>query len=262
MCAPQAGYNTNSYALLTIRDSGGSTVATQTFEYGASPTGSSTARGWPYNRQIIKYVEGIDPDTDYFATFADVAHGHLSAAAVFDMQSLTEGAATGHLPENVTAQSFIVDEYRENQAAIMQALWRSSGASVLNWTVDDGTAAVTRALDASANVVDTTVTTVSASSPGYTIDMTGKDRLSQTSGVPVKMWAYGAVAAGTGGRVDILDSGGSSLANIVDWTTTPSWRETTFNLPATEDKYDLHLSEPGGSTTFSLYAISIYEYET
>lgn len=264
MGPPQAGYNTNSYGQLTIRDGAGATVTTTTFEYGASPTGSSTASGWQYMRVVTKYIEGLSADTDYFGTFADVAHGNILCASVFDLQSMTQTGA-GYLPQNLTTQSFILDAYRQNQAEIMRALWRRSAGCVVNWTVDDGTAPRTIAGSAAAqNVADSTVTTVSAASPGYTLNMTGRDRLMQASGVPMKMWAYGKVTAGTGGQVDIKNSSGASIANITGWGTTASWRSTTFNMPASSDKYDLQMSWPGGAgfDTFSLYAITFMEYET
>jgi hypothetical protein len=44
-------------------------------------------------------------------------------------------------------------------------------------------------------------------------------------------------------------------------STTAGWRSASFNLPATEDKYDLHIEETVGGDTFECRAISIYEYE-
>ena len=73
--------------------------------------------------------------------------------------------------------------------------------------------------------------------------------------------AYGKMgAAVVGGRVYLKNLAGTTIASIIDgWsTTTPTWVSTTFNLPATVDKYDLQFASTGGNT-FSLFAVSVYE---
>lgn len=263
--APQsAGFTYNAAARLDIENGAGAVVASQIFEGGPSPTGPVEALGFQYLKFLKNYVNrgtGTAADTDYYGVFYDVDYGRILSASVVDLQSMTVNF-DGYLSQSLTTQTPVVDVFRENLATITRALWRRSGARVLSWTVDDQSTPRTRTSATPINVVDNTSTAISASTPGYTIDMTGKDRLSQTAGVPVVMKAYAKVSSGTAGKVSIYDSTSTLVAEISNvWTNTAAWQSVSFNLPATEDKYDIQFSSPDGFT-FSLYSLGIYEHET
>lgn len=260
------GYDYNSYVRLDIYSDVAETtlVKSETIVYGVSPIGSGTHVAFLDElKKVEKIVDGLSPDTDYYLKFTDVDYGRVVSATVFDLQSATENL-TGYLPQNVTANSGVLDIYRQNLATVSYNLWRRGGATVLGWTVDDQTAPITTTSGTATNIVDTTSTGAPTSAtPGFTLDMRGKARVSQTSGVPCVLKAYGKVAAGTQGNVYLKDSSNNTVASITAaFTTTAGWHSSgVFNLPATVDKYDLLFSSGGGTTT-SLYAVTIFEYET
>lgn len=238
-------------------------VGSATVTYGAHPKGfSGDAWGFEAFKMITAYVDGLSANTDYYGRFEDVNYGRLQSACVFELASLTEGIS-GYLPQNLTADSEVLSVYREKVAGVQKNLWKQSGAKVLSWSVDDGTAPITRAASTPANLIDTAVTTVSDSSPGFTIDMRGKDRLSQTTGVPVTIKVFcSTTSAGGAGRIYLKNSAGTEVVKFDGSipVTTPGWISKTLNLPATVDKYDLQFDN-NSLGTISVYAVSIYEYE-
>jgi hypothetical protein len=228
-------------------------VATQTFVYGTHPT---TTLGYAHIKQLTNYVGGLTADTDYYGVWSAVDKGRLIGATVFDLESMTEGY-DGYLSQNLTTHSAVLDKYRRDQVTILNRLWRRGGAQVFNWTCE--TTPQTRSSATLANLFDTTVTTVSAASPGYTLDMTGKTRLSQTSGVPTVMKVLAKVSVTMTGTVKLVDSSGATVMTTSITATTPTWVSVSGFLPATTDKYDLQFSCTGAS--ISVYAVTCFEYE-
>lgn len=266
MRPPNNGLDHNSLARIDIADSGGSIVATRDFIYGNDPTNGAGGNGaWPYYKVLTGFIEGVSPDTDYTGTISDIDYGRVLSCSVFDLESLTEHF-NGYLPMNVGTHSAIVGTYRENIATMLYNLWRKGAAQVFNWSVNDGTTPQTNATSTFKNAINPSVTTVSAASPGYTISMTGKDRVSQSTGVPVvmKVCAANGVGGAATGVVKLVDSAGTTIMSIADgWSTTassPNWQSVSGVLPATTDKYDLQFNNNSGGT-LSLYAVSVYEYE-
>jgi len=260
MVPPDSGSNRNSYARLDIYSDAAmsvSLVATQTFVYGVSPFGTGAQEaGWQHMKQIFGFVEGLDPDTEYFGVLCDVDDGRIQSACVAELTTLTENG--GYLAQNLTDRSAILDVHRQYAAEISNALWQKGGAQVFTFTVDRDANVVTNATNTFKNLINTSVTTVSSASPGYTLNMAGKARLSQTSGVPVVMKVFGASSGN--GTIKLVDSGGATVMSISGgWTGTPAWQSVTGYLPASTAKYDLQLSN-NGSGTFSVYAVSMYEY--
>lgn len=267
---PQSSFaNGNSYARLDVySDTAEATlVDTVNFNHGAETGGvSGTSAGWDHVKIVTMYLD-VSPDTDYYGRFNDVDGGRMLAASVCEMSSMTEHF-TGYLPQNIAAGSNVLDVHRQNLVTLQYNLWRRGGATVLNWSVNgtvNASSPLTTTSATATNIIDGASTTISAATPGYTLYMTGKERASQAStGVGCRMEVFGHLdAAGADGRVYLKDSAGSTIASIVDqWTTsTPTWKSTTFNLPAGTDKYDIQFARNTAGRTFSLYAISIYEYE-
>ncbi len=227
--------------------------------------------GWDSIKVVTMYLD-VDPDTDYYAVFTDVNYCRMMSACVHELSSMTEHFS-GYLPQHIPVGGDILDEYRQNLVTLQYNLWRRGGATVLNYTSDGddgvapyGTPVLETTSNTARNIIDNTSTSISAATPGYTIDMTGKERLSQTSGVPCVMKAFGVMASGSGlGRVYLKDSAGATVASITDvWNSTASWQSVAFNLPATVDKYDLQFSRAASTdlaNPFTLYAVSIWEQE-
>lgn len=262
----------NSYAQLDLSTSATytGTAATANFYHGANPGGTATVpAGWDALKPVVMYLD-VSPDTTYYGIFKDVASCRLLSATVWELPSMTEHFS-GYLPQNLAAGSDVLDVYRQNLATLQYWLWRRGGATVLNWTQDGddigapyGSGPIATTSATHTNIVDTTSTAISAATPGYTLNMSLKDRVSQSTGVPVRMSVFGKLdAAGTDGRVYFKDSGGATVGSIVDgWTSsTPTWVTTTFNIPATAAKYDIQFARNTVGRTFTMYALSIYEYE-
>jgi hypothetical protein len=247
-------------------------VVSETFSRGSNPHGtawSGSSMDWADVRPITKLVTGLSPDTAYYAKWEDVDYGILQSASVVDLQSLTENN-DGYPAANHTAMSPVVDDVRRNIASMVSSLWKKNAAHLLNWTVDDGTGApVTITSSTATNIVDGSSTSVSAATPGFYLDLTDCDRLSQAStGVPCVMkvfakWTKNASPNAAGGTILLKDSGGATVASITDgWSSaTPVWVSVSFNMDAVNDKYDITYNSDAGGGSFAVYAISIYMYE-
>jgi len=252
--------NTQSKLIIYSDTAETTAVATSVFTYGTHPLGTSGDNySWQHVKVIHGYIDGLSANTQYYAKFVDMNGGILQSACVFELQSMTENFS-GYLSQNITAQTEIYDVYRQNVTTLQKNLWKQSGAKVLNWTRDDGTSPRTVTPLTPTNLIDTS-TTYGAAIPGFTLEMTGKARLSQTSGVPVTMKVY-ASNSGGGGKVNLRDSNGSSVLEV-SVSGAAAWSSVTGNLPASSAKYYLTANADlgDGSDPISVYAVSIYEYD-
>lgn len=257
----------DNYVTLTIySDFNETTVAASvTFSRGSSPYGDNViglGLDWTDIRVINKLVTGLAANTEYYAKWSCFNDTDLKSACVVDLGSMTE-SHSGYLAMNNGCMTPVVDTFREKLATMASAMWKKGAAHVMNWTAHDTSRKTTSSTPL--NIIDTSITTVSSSSPGFVLDMTNKARLSQT-GVPVVMLACGRVTAPAGsvGNVYMKDSAGNTVMSLEgQWLggqTKVWWKSTTGTLPATVDKYDFQFSTPG-AVEFELYAISIYQYE-
>jgi hypothetical protein len=267
--APQSSsFGTNSYARIDIATNAAGTpaITSQTFTYGANPVGNTYTGGWQLLKLVTGYIDGVAADTEYYGTVYDVDYGRVQSCVIFDLPSLTENF-DGYNATNITAESQILDTYRANLASLVNDVWKKSGATLLNWVTDTEATPRTFTSTTPTNIVDGSSTTYVAAAPGFTLDMRNRARLSQTSGVPVVVKAYGVSTAGDGGADAILylkNSAGSTVASITGLSNSVAqWYSTTATLPATQDTYYL-MGEASSSSSdqFSLSAVSIYEYET
>jgi len=267
---PNAGYDQDGYTRLRIYTGADETglVAEEEFHYGAAPQGAVESGGWQFHRVIDRFITGLAPDVEHFALISDETYGRVQSMAVADLQSMVENY-DGYLSTGYTEQSPILDSVRGNIVAALPTLWRRGGARVFGWSRNYQATALDSTRSTSAtphNLYDSSVTTVSASSPGLTLSMVGKNRLSQT-GVPCILKAWGRwEGAGTRGAIYLKDSAGNTIASIVDgWAGgVMAWASTTFDMPLGEDKYDLQISIGGGTpgTAFYCWAVACYEYES
>lgn len=261
MVEQDSGADQNSYARLDIANGSGSVVASTTFVYGVSPSGTAYLNGgWQGLKQIMGFIEGLDPDTAYFGTFYDVDYGRLQSGCVFELATLSENG--GYLAQNITTHSAILDIHRQYPAEVLNAILTKGGSQVFNWTVDDDASTFrTNATSTFKNLNDDSYISVSAASPGYVLDLSNKARLSQPTGVPVTMSVCASNStAGGKGVLKLVDSSGATVLSITDgWTASATWQTVTGLLPEAEGKYDLHFSN-NGTGTFNVKAVSVYEY--
>ena len=264
MFPPSSNYANNTYATLEVySDATESTlVTTISLFYGPGPTGTTSAGGWQYHRVLDMAITGLSADTDYYLVFNDVDYGRLQSACVIDLQSMTEGN-DGHLPLSLSSDSEVLHVYRENVATIQKNLWKRSGAKVLGWTTNIQANSRSTTSASAINLIDGVSTTYTAAIPGYTLNMTGKARLSQTSGVPCIMKAYMGSTGAANGVVHLRDSAGSVVATCTNaaGAGVGNWVSSgAFNLPATTSKYYLTFQTAAG--TVFVNAVSIWEHET
>lgn len=238
-------------------------VATANFFYGASPTGTASRSGWNYLKVIDQFVTGLSANTTYFAKVSDVSYGLIQSISVADLASLSENFS-GYLPQNLTQDSEVLDEYREQVATAQKNTWKYGAAKVLNWSVDAQASPRTNTSSTWTNIIDGSTTFSDATAPLY-FNMTGKDRLSQTSGVPVTMWAYLNSTSAANGQIALYDSAGAAITgsqlSYAGAGSAPGWYSASFNLPATEARYHLMSRQTAPPATLSIYAASIFEYE-
>ena len=263
LAPPDSGFGVASAGRLRIYSDAteSTTVDTAWFYYGANPGGTSASTGWQHVRVQLLPIEGLTANTAYYGLWDDQVYGRLISATVFELPSLTEGIS-GYLPQSLNADSEVLDVYRENVATVQKAIWKQQGSHLICWTVNVQSSPFTIASATPTNLVDGTSTTYSSSIPGFTLDMQYRDRLSQTSGVPVTLKVCASQSSGATGRVYLKDSTGATVLSITDgWTASAAWQSTTGYLPATEDKYYLVADNNSGGT-LSVYAVSLYEYET
>ncbi len=249
---PSTGTN-DCYARLDLV-TGGVTTSEQ-FHYGVNALGAGTTSMEMIH--VVKKIVLVSPDVDYTATFFDVDNNIIQSCCIFELASLTQNFG-GYLNENFATNGPITDANRQNLATVLRSLWRRACFPIFNWTVDDGTAPVTLSSMTATNVLDQASTTQSPNTPGFTIDLRGRARLSQSTGIPVKLYAYGRMAAGTG-TVSLVSSTGVAYGAMTGLTNVAGWTSTTATLPVVADKYDLMVATDGNICT--LNAVSMFEYE-
>jgi hypothetical protein len=254
----------NSMTRVDIYDNAtyaGSPVGTATFNYGSNPGGTTVVYGLTYLRQSKRYIEGLTPDTDYYGIVNDADEGRAVSCSIAEIQSMTE-TFSGYLPQSITAESSILDVYREKLAAVTYNLWRRSAATVFTFSIEEVGASRPIASATPTNIIDGASTTYGASIAGYQLDMTRKARLSQlTTGVPIRFCAFIEVPAANTGVVTLRDSTGTAVVTLTQVGAYTGWVTGTGLLPASEDKYYITHHRSAGAGTVKTYAVSCYEYE-
>lgn len=201
-------------------------------------------------------IQAIPGNTALYGTVTDIEDGRIAALTVYEVayqqpSPLDEGYALG---------TPIEDADRAATVTLLRNAWKQQGAPLVTWSVDSSASARTRTSATSINAIDNTSTAVSAATPGWTIDLRNASTLRRTT-VPCVFKIYGSAAGAAGGPVTVAlkDSTGSTVANVT-FVDTVGWYSTTCDLPATEQKLDLHYAGDGVEL-LTLYAVSLYQYE-
>lgn len=247
---PSSGSTGDPRAILELQDTGGSVLddATVYWGYGTAVNTST----W---REFTGTID-VDGDTDYLLHFAVADNGRLANALVIE-ESEEPDVGNGYIADSYSAASKIYDDLRAGVQDALYDQYRRGKAVVLDW---QGTVANSTTTDK--NIIDGSSTSVSASTPGFTLDMSKKARLKDSStGVNCKVKAYGFVDSGSNGFVYVKNSAGTVLATVTGFGVAGSWRSADLVLPATKAKYDIMIDNSGG-VNFQLNALKIYEYET
>ncbi len=264
------GNSENPYMRFTI--DGGQSIGESyvTYNYGGpqgSPIDSPAEFAYP------RLTLDVYPDMDYTATFNDFNGSRLVSACVHEESiQATDGV---YVDRRAGVAVPIYSANREQVLPMMDDLWKSNGAHCFNFTCDSDTSGDLRTSstpDVFTNLVDNTSTTVTAATPGFTLDLRYKNRRSQTT-VPCIFRAFAKVNSETGlGKVILYDSAGDTVARInvlaspLLYSTvapdSPFWWSVVVNMPATRAKYDVRYGhEADGGASVTVYAVSLYEYD-
>lgn len=202
-------------------------------------------------------VAELDPDTDYYGTVSDNNDARLVSMTAWEL-SLPGDTDNDYVEQAFGLGQPILDVHRGDLATMLRKLWRRGAAHSWNWSVNLQSGPRTRTSATAANLIDTSVTTVSAASPGPTIDLTNRSTVRRGS-VPMRLQVRAKMASGTG-TVLLKDDGGTTLLTISVNSSTEQWWSGTVDLPATSAKYDVQFAG-NGTNLLSVYAVSLYPYE-
>lgn len=241
----------NPFGQLQIYKSDGSLLGELVRYYGAGAgTATDTLDAFARFRGAIM---NIPADTEIYGVWSDHDSARLVGGTVWEGKA-EHDTVNGYLSNVAVVGEPILDRQREQLASLTNQLWRAGRAQTWCWSRES--APLTRTAASDVNVIDGTSTTVTAATPGATLDLTGKDRARGGGLVRVEIRVY-AEASSSAGEVKLKDSGGATLASIGPFTAA-GWYSGGTSLPAVADKYDLTLASDGAATV-SLYAVSIYE---
>lgn len=248
LARPDHGTVGASYAVMELQNTSGSALAT-----GTAYWGRGTDTGLPDSWGTFAGDVDAAADTDYLLEFKLYNDARIANVLVHEL-ALAADTANGYIapPTNL-----MLDDVRGASRLALYNLYRRAGAVVLSWT-----GALSNATNTDTNVVDGSSTTVTAATPGFTLDMSYKARQRDaTAGVNCTIFVYGSLSTGSGGAVRIKDSTGAILATVTGFSATPGWKTQTLALPATLAKYDLTAAAAIAST-ISISAIAVLEHET
>lgn len=139
-------------------------------------------------------------------------------------------------------------------------LWDRGSATILAYTSDRSAVSFTTSSTTFTNILDGVSTTVSGTSPGFTLNLANKGRQS-VSTVPVVIATYGQRTAGGGGQSWTLRlTDGTTNYDVTASAAAAGWYTGTANLPATDGaKYDLQGAVTAAANTGRIDAVSVYQ---
>lgn len=200
-------------------------------------------------------IVAIEGGADYYGTVSDIDAARIVAVTVWEGSLFTANV----VDEGIAAFTPIYDRDRDRVSKVLRAAWKEAGAHLFNWSVDHDSAARTTTSATAKNLINNSSTTVTAATPGFTLDLRHRERISEGT-VPCVFKAYGSSTDLS--YVHLVDSTGTVLATVeISITGSPGWFGTTVALPATLAKYDLMYSSETFETG-TVYAASLYQWET
>lgn len=230
------------------------TYGSGTYQFGTSSTGTTNA-DVPSEFSIGEIVISAPADTDIFLRVDDTGKGRLISCTIYE-EGLPIWTGNGYPQSQVAVTSPILDDRRAAMLQLATNLWKRGAAHLWNWSRDLQSSPLT-VVATTLNVIDGTSSTVSAATPGATIDLR-YCRTRSVSTVPCVFAAWASMSAGSG-EILLKDSGGNTLATLTINSSTAAWYTTTVDLPAALAKYDV-LASNAAAGTLSVGAFSLYQY--
>lgn len=263
--ATAAGLNPS--ARIRCRDTSPATIADATIHAGAallatSPGGPGDTPAF-YTTALVPFLDpatgliaGITQDVDLTLTFSDFNNGRLVNAMVYE-EAVAAATEFGYSDPGVAvALGPIFDATRENLAGQLVAQWKSGACHLFNWSDSFATFSTTPT-----NIIDGTSTVASGFTPGFTVDLTNLARLSAVfDGVKVTMFVFAQDTSGGFGVVRLFDNSLGVVGSVNGFGASPSWRSSSFFVPAAVAKYDLQAFRTSGGT-ITVLAVSVFVYD-
>lgn len=249
------------YVRIRLTDMAGSALG-DAFAYGRPIATSLANVDVPshFTTRIVPFVNAsnqpiaLSPDADLALQFSSFDQGRVVCAMVYE-QADPPDTANGYIDPSLSVLGPILDVTRQSVATLLRSQWKRGAAHLFNHGEQNSIATATPT-----NVVDNT-TVVSAATAGWTIDLTNRGRLNAgVNGVLCTLWVY-AKDTGSSGQVRLVDSSGSAKGTITGFTSSSTWRSTTFFLPASVAKYALQFFRTT-SGTLTIGGASLYLYES
>jgi Tfp pilus assembly protein PilX len=244
-------------------------------ETGLSGSGTSTTRASVFNAEIesssstflnswySKTQEfSVDPDTDYRFTLHQSNRFGIRSVTVCEIpRTIITDADANYVADEIAVTGQVFGSSVTELFAGAEKLWKRGGHPLVQWT-RASTTSVTRTTNTAVNIDDSTVTTVTADSPGYYINVPYSGTLDST-GVGVMAYLHATCTGGTG-VVEFKNQAGTVLATF-NVTSADSWQggaATPFtDAGGTETtKIDIHITGPGGADTLSVNAAGLFMY--
>jgi hypothetical protein len=152
----------------------------------------------------------------------------------------------------------VTDSAMNETLTRLEKAYKRQGAHYVGWSTDTSSPIAVSATATPKNILDTSVTTGSANSPGFPISTTYRGTHDSTD-VPVVFAAYMKTSTGTA-TLTAVDSSNNTIGTITTGSTTGTWVTGALNLTAgTTSKIDI-LASNSPNATVSVYAVSIYDY--
>lgn len=245
---------TDPYVEWDVTIAGGATTTSSEIHYGftsISKTDVPSEWAWP------GVSVDVSPNTTYECALKVVDYARPFACSVFEIPHAPDDSVDHFTRLGYAVTQPILDADRGDFLAALTNLWKHNATSLIHWTRD--TTSPTRVSATFINILDNTSTAISASTPGYTFDLSQHQTANRAT-VPVVFAVHGSTSAGSAGKVRLRTTGGTDLAAIVNVGTASQWYTTTALLPVGSTKADLQFA-CDGANTLTLNAVSLYEYE-
>lgn len=192
--------------------------------------------------------------------------GTLYDVVVSDVQSVIMGLTLYEInleedppwKEGYAQGTPLLDTDRQELIAGARLAWKRQAAPLYSWTCNDHTTPRTMSSTTAKNLIDNSSTAVSGATPGVTLDLRVRSTIARTT-VPCTMHVY--ASAVDEGSVILKDSGGATVCTVT-FDGALAWESTTFNLPATRAKYDLHYVSASPGDAVSVFAVHIEQFSS
>ena len=213
----------------------------------------------PDDYRVLEQEIAVTADTDYRFTLHVQNGMRIISLTVSEINRITVDTSTD--TPAVDSTKFYQGGWIHDAPVLdifdaADKIWRRSGKTLVSWSVA-GTTAVTRSSATAANIFDQTVTTYSASTPGFQCVVENCQSF-DSGNVGVTVYCYASMAAGTG-KVKLLKTGGVELGSMTINSATGQFWTATGNLDGTlsSDKLDVHI-EGNGTNLLSISAAGAF----